>query len=319
MRKATTQRRTTVATANERMSPLIATLNAVNNLVHIEPIAIVIDLVYWAVVFLVGFPLAAVVALLRGLYLFVNFFVGQSDLDPTANKKKQEFAVFITGCDSGFGKELVQPLTARGFTVFAGCLHKESFGSFQKDSLVIPIQVDVTSDRSVTGAFKIVSSWLAGGGKKKRYFHALVNNAGVGRPSMIDWASLSDFQACIDVNYLGLVRCVKEFLPLFQKQAAAGTYSDARIVNMVSMAGLFSGGDGATSYVASKHAADAFTTNLRLEMSAYGVHVTTVNPTFHQTPMACPDLMEVQLNNVWSNLKEKQRKEYGEGTFWWWR
>lgn len=297
------------------MNPLIFLLNKFNDVVHIEPMAILVDLVYWLVILLVGFPLAAIVAVLRGLYLFVDYFVGASDLDPTATKN-QEIAIFVTGCDSGFGKELVRPLTKRGYTVFAGCLHNESFALFQEDPLAIPIQVDVTSDKSVTIAFKTVSSWLAGGGnKKQRYFHALVNNAGLGSPCMIDWAAMSDFSTCIDVNYIGMVRCVKDFLPIFQKQAAVGEYNDARICNMVSMAGLFSGGDGATAYVASKHAADSFTDNLRLEMGAFGVHVTSVNPTFHKTPLACPDHMEVHLNKVWDNLTETTREEYGEAFF----
>lgn len=214
----------------------------------------------------------------------------------------------------GFGRELVEPLTTRGYTVFAGCLKKDSFINFKNDPLAIPIQLDVTNEKTVADALKAVSAWLDGGGTKERYLHALVNNAGVGIPTMIDWAALSDFKTCININYLGTVRSTKAFIPIFQKQATAGTYSDARIVNMVSMAGLFHGGDGSTAYVASKHAADAFSNNLRLEMGAFGVHVTTINPTFHQTPMADPNLIESRVNNVWRNLDDELREEYGEGT-----
>lgn len=221
------------------MGPVVATLNFLNNLVHIEPICIVVDLIFWLVVFLVGFPVAAVVALVRGLCLFLGYFIGPSDLDPKISKSTEEYAIVITGCDTGFGRELVEPLTARGYTVFAGCLRKDSFGNFGNDPLVTPILLDVTNDKSVNDAFKVVSSWLAGGGNKKRFMHALVNNAGVGIPTLIDWAPLSDFKTCIEVNYLGMVRTVKAFMPIFQNQAAERTYSDARIVNMVSMAGKY--------------------------------------------------------------------------------
>ena len=296
------------------MGPVVATLNFLNNLVHFEPICIVVDFVFWVVVFLVGFPIAAVISLIRGVYQFLGYFLGPSDLNPNINKNREECSIVITGCDSGFGRELVEPLTARGYTVFAGCLKKESFTHFKNDALAIPLQFDVTSDKSVADALKTVSAWLEGGGTKKRYLHAIVNNAGVGIPTMIDWAALSDFKTCIDINYLGMVRSTKAFIPIFQKQAIQGTYSDARIVNMVSMAGLFQGGDGSTAYVASKHAADAFSNNLRLEMGAFGVHVTTINPTFHQTPMANPNLIESRVNSVWRNLDEELREEYGEGT-----
>ena len=212
-------------------------MNFLNNLVHIEPISIVVDLIFWLVVFLVGFPVAAGVSLIRGLCLFLGYFIRPSDLDPKINGSTDEYAIVITGCDTGFGRELVEPLTARGYTVFAGCLYKDSFRHFRNDPLVTPILFDVTNDKSVTDAFKVVSAWLAGSGKKKRYMHALVNNAGVGIPTMIDWAPLSDFKTYIDVNYLGMVRSVKTFMPIFQNQAAERTYSDARIVNMLSMAG----------------------------------------------------------------------------------
>ena len=73
----------------------------------------------------------------------------------------------------------MEPLTKRGFTVFCGCLQKESFPWFQDNPLAVPIQLDVTSDKIVAEAYKKVSSWLAGGkSKQKRHFHALVNNAG---------------------------------------------------------------------------------------------------------------------------------------------
>jgi len=298
------------------MGLFVATLNVINNILHIEPIAILVDLIFWLVIFCVGFPVAAIVTLLRGIYLFLYFFFRPRDIDPSKGKEQEEVAVLVTGCDSGFGREVVPTLTSKRFIVFAGCLHQQSLSNFKKDPLVIPIVLDVTSDKSVKDAQRKVSSWLAGGVKTKRYFHALVNNAGVGRPSMIDWAPVSDFQACIDVNYIGMVRCVKEFLPILQKQAILGTYTDARIINMVSMAGLiYHGGDGASPYVASKHAADAFTANLRLEMNAYGVHVTTINPSFHQTPMADPDAVRLGLEKTWSNLEPNLQEEYGEGAF----
>ena len=88
----------------------------------------------------------------------------------------------------------------------------------------------------------------------------------------IDWIDLADFQKCIDgmfvhdikcefalypsrvasnahvsrplcaVNYMGEVRCCKAFLPIFKEQAIKKSYTNARIFNMVSMAGMVSGG-----------------------------------------------------------------------------
>jgi NAD(P)-dependent dehydrogenase (short-subunit alcohol dehydrogenase family) len=298
-------------------SIIVALLNVFNNLLHIEPVSIVADCVFWLVIFLVGFPLAAVVVFIRMIWRVISYFVGRGNvIDPKA-KKKQDLAVLITGCDSGFGRELVAPLTARGFTVFCGCLQMSSFPNFQDESLAIPILLDVTSDKSVAEAYKTVSTWLAVGSgahsKRERHFHALVNNAGVFRMGLIDFAKMNDFKAAMDVNYFGIIRCVKEFMPIFKKQAATAAYSDARIINMTSMVGMFLGGDCFTPYVASKHAADALTDCLRLEMKPYGVHVTCINPTFHSTPMANHDTVDTAILKVWDALSSTVKEEYGKG------
>jgi NAD(P)-dependent dehydrogenase (short-subunit alcohol dehydrogenase family) len=111
-------------------------------------------------------------------------------------------AVVVTGCDTGFGKEIVFRLVAEGFVVFAGCLKKESKKQYEGLPLVIPMVLDVTSDKQVAQAFASVENWLDDpSAKKKRLLHALVNNAGMGRAGYIDWVNLSDYQICMDGEY----------------------------------------------------------------------------------------------------------------------
>jgi NAD(P)-dependent dehydrogenase (short-subunit alcohol dehydrogenase family) len=85
-----------------------------------------------------------------------------------------------------------------------------------------------------------------------------------------------------------------------------------RILNVTSMAGLVaSGTSGLAAYGASKHAANAFSTVLRTELAGFGIAVTTINPSFHATPLV-KDMGE-QLTKVWNNLEDAKRKEYGQG------
>jgi short-subunit dehydrogenase len=111
---------------------------------------------------------------------------------------------------------------------------------------------------------------------------------------------------------MGLVRCCKSFLPIFKKQAIEKTHTDARILNVISMAGIIAG-PGMTPYFASKHAALAFTTGLRMELKAFGIQVSAVNPAFHETPLV--NSIGDTLTSVWEGLPEEKRKEYGEGTY----
>lgn len=183
------------------------------------------------------------------------------------------------------------------------------------------------------------------GRRESRSLHALINNAGVGAGGEVDWIDLSDFQWCIDgksfawtcavyqfisvvaltisifplrsveienaVNYIGMVRCCKAFLPLFKEQAFNKTYEYARIFNLSSMAGMISGSPGLAAYHASKHAAVAFSTCLRIELKAFGIQVTTINPSYHNTPLT--NTMYLRADRMWETLSPRLKAEYGQG------
>jgi NAD(P)-dependent dehydrogenase (short-subunit alcohol dehydrogenase family) len=110
----------------------------------------------------------------------------------------------------------------------------------------------------------------------------------------------------ISVNYFGLVRCCKAFLPIFKRQIN----TNCRIINLTSIAGLIHGHQTWSGYTASKHAANAFSHVLRAESRAY-VQVTTVNPSFHAT--AIVHNLQSVAQAVWTKLDDDTKKQYGQG------
>ncbi|XP_019616836.1 PREDICTED: estradiol 17-beta-dehydrogenase 2-like [Branchiostoma belcheri] len=128
-------------------------------------------------------------------------------------------AVFITGCDSGFGFGLAKRLDSLGFTVFAGCLLADSGGEGSKklraecSSRLSTVQIDVTDDGQVKAAVQQVKDRLPTGSKG---LFALVNNAGVLQPGEIEWVSLAIYRRVMEVNTFGTVRVTKAFLPLIR-------------------------------------------------------------------------------------------------------
>ena len=115
------------------------------------------------------------------------------------------------------------------------------------------------------------------------------------------------------VNFYGTIRCCKAFLPILKRQAYTSSYKDARILNVVSMAGVATGNTGMSAYHASKFAAQSFSLCLRNEMAAFGIQVTTINPSYHATPMV--NGMEEHAIEVWKQLPAEMRSEYGEGKY----
>jgi hypothetical protein len=173
-----------------------------NALLHTEPYSFIAYGIFWFFALSIGAPLVAVSVVFLMLYEVVRHFVWKRRKIEPKGQTDRLLAVVVTGCDTGFGKEIVFRLVAEGFVVFAGCLKKESTNQYEGLPLVIPMVLDVTSDKQVTEAFTSVENWLnEPSAKQKRYLHALVNNAGIGVCGYIDWINVSDYQLCMEGEY----------------------------------------------------------------------------------------------------------------------
>jgi len=168
----------------------------------------------------------------------------------------------------------------------------------------------VTDQESVDELAELVDEWLAED-LSTRTFHALVNNAGVGSGGEIDWCEMNSFEWDMSVNYFGMIRVTKAFLPILKEQAVANETNGyyARIVNITSMAGL-SCGPSMCAYSGSKHAAEAFSNTLRLEMSSWNIKVVTCNPSFHKTPIVGG--IAPTLDKVFKNMDREVYDQYGK-------
>jgi short-subunit dehydrogenase len=99
----------------------------------------------------------------------------------------------------------------------------------------------------------------------------LVNNAGVALAGQFDQVSLDDFKWLIDINFWGVVRMTKAFLPMLRREPFAN------IVNISSLFGIIAP-PGQTAYCASKFAVRGFSESLRLELAGSPIAVTVVHP-----------------------------------------
>ena len=105
----------------------------------------------------------------------------------------------------------------------------------------------------------------------------------------------------------------KAFLPILKKQSISGSHKYSQIVNIISVAGVTSGtGLGASAYEASKHASEAFTNSLRVELKIFGIRVVALNPSFYDTPLT-NNVEQRFRNDVLKRITPACKEEYGEG------
>ena len=172
-------------------------------------------------------------------------------------------AALITGCSTGIGRATALALLAKGFTVYATARRPETI----EDLAALgcrTLALDVTSEESMVAAVAAVEA-------EHGHVEVLVNNAGYALQGPVEETSLDAVRAQFETNVFGLTRLCQLVLP-GMRAAQSG-----RIINIGSMGGRFTVPGGAF-YHASKHAVEAISDALRLEVAPFGVHVSLVQP-----------------------------------------
>ena len=310
------------AAGRPRRQPPGRALNALNQFVQSAVAGQVIEGIHWAILCLLA-GLLAPFLLIYKLGRAVRAATRGPDELPKA--QRASLGVFISGCDTGFGQTAALMLHERGYTVFAGCLTdggQESLRQLTKNNeRMMPVPLDVTKDDSVTQAAVHVDSWLTGSSATSpRALLSVVCNAGIATGGCIDWLTVEAYQRDHAINFYGVIRTTKAFLPALKRTAELRRHAKPntegavwpphpRFVINSSVAGKIPV-PYISPYSTSKHACDTYAACLRMEMEDWGIGVTTVLASFHKTPMVTEGI--TILEKTWASTPEEKRREYGE-------
>ncbi|KAL7948796.1 hypothetical protein V8C42DRAFT_312352 [Trichoderma barbatum] len=171
----------------------------------------------------------------------------------------------ITGASSGIGLQIVLAALEAGHKVLAATRNPQAAAA--KYPTVEQqggkwVEIDVDKRETETVVERLV---------EENNVDILVCNAGYAMLGSLEEMSIDEFEAQIQTNTIGAVRCIKGALPHFRRKAA-GT-----IVNVSSLAGFY-GAPATTAYSASKFALSGFTEALATEVGVFGIRVLLVEP-----------------------------------------
>ena len=174
-----------------------------------------------------------------------------------------EQVILVTGCSTGIGRATALLGKERGHRVFASARRRTDLAGLEERGIET-VELDVTDQASVDVA---VGAVLGATGR----IDALVNNAGYGQYGAVEDVTLPEWRAQFEVNVFGALRLLHAVLPAMREKRK-GT-----IVNVSSVAGKvtipFAG-----PYCASKHALEAVSDALRVEVAPWKIRVVVIEP-----------------------------------------
>jgi NAD(P)-dependent dehydrogenase (short-subunit alcohol dehydrogenase family) len=182
--------------------------------------------------------------------------------------------VLITGATDGLGRAAALLLAEKGYRVFAAGRSAEKRAELDRlaASRKLPLEsleLDVCDANSVSGGVQQIL-------EKAGHLDVLINNAGVGLMAVAEELKLDDLRRLYETNIFGLLRVTQAVLPHMRGRKSG------RIVMLSSVAGILTPPTYG-AYSSSKHAVEALSNALRLELYPFHIEVILIEPGYIMT------------------------------------
>ena len=194
---------------------------------------------------------------------------------------------FITGCSTGFGRELARLVLERGWRAVVTARDRSRVADLLEGAgeRALALSLDVADQGQIAAAVAATEARFGA-------VDVLVNNAGYGYQAAIEEGEETEIRAQFDANVFGLFALTRAVLPGMRARRSG------HVLNVTSVAGLV-GFPGSGYYAASKHAVEGWSDSLAAEVAPLGIRVTCIEPgpfrtdwagrSLRQTPNRIPD------------------------------
>lgn len=181
---------------------------------------------------------------------------------------------FITGCSTGFGRELAKYLLENDYKVALTARNLEKVQdlvAINKEN-ALALNLEVTDKQQVADAVA----------KAEEHFgriDVLVNNAGIGYFGAAEESDEDDVRAMFETNFWGLSAMTRAVLPKMRERRSGIIVNISSIGGSVAFPAL-------SYYHATKYAVNGFSESLQKEVAPLGIKVVIVQPSGFRTDWA---------------------------------
>jgi NADP-dependent 3-hydroxy acid dehydrogenase YdfG len=187
------------------------------------------------------------------------------DITQEAKMGEKRGVALVTGASSGIGRETTIKLVENGYHVIAAARRMDRLDELAGQlGNVTPKKVDLSDPDDVEQFCQEISNL-------PEPVSLLVNNAGYSIRGTLEDVSMEAMRRIFEVNLFSLIRVTQACLPGMRK-LRKGT-----VVNLSTIVGKFTFPMGG-AYAATKHAVEAISDALRMEVRPLGIRVITIRP-----------------------------------------
>jgi NAD(P)-dependent dehydrogenase (short-subunit alcohol dehydrogenase family) len=181
---------------------------------------------------------------------------------------------FITGCSTGFGRELSQMALEKGYKVAVASRNLDDVADIvaKFPESAMAVKLDMTKAAEMKPAIEQII-------KEFGRIDILVNNAGIGYFASMEESDEKEIRKMFEVNFFGLTKLIQLVLPVMRNQKSG------HIINISSIGGLI-GYPALSFYNATKFAVAGLSESLAKETAPLGIKVTIVCPSGFRTDWA---------------------------------
>lgn len=218
--------------------------------------------------------------------------------------------VFITGATAGFGEACAEKFAQSGYDLIINGRRNERLTALQSrlekqyGVNVFPLRFDVRRQEEVIAAIgQLPEDW--------KKIDLLINNAGLALGlSAIEEGNTEDWDTMIDTNVKGLLYVSRQVLPLMKARKSG------HVINIGSTAAkdVYPKGN---IYCATKHAVDALSKAMRIDLLPYNIKVTAIHPGAAETEFSLVRFKgdEDKAKNVYEGYEPLHAQDIAEAAF----